>query len=274
MSADRGYHGPLRGVIFDWAGTIVDYGSRAPAGVFMEVFRRRDVPITMAQARGPMGMHKRDHIVAILRMPPVASIWRDHHGRDATDEDVDSMYASLIELQLACLRDYAQLIPGVLETVAACRARGMKIGSTTGYNRAMLDVLLDEAKRQGFVPDAAMCSDDVPAGRPHPYMAQRAAIEMQVYPPEALVKVGDTVPDIDEGRNAGMWTVGVTKTGNELGLPEADVAGLSAGELAGRLSAAEQKLSGAGAHYIIEGVSALLPVLDQIDRRLAAGERP
>ncbi len=268
------YRGPLRAAIFDWAGTIVDYGSRAPAGVFLEVFRRYDIRITMAQAREPMGVHKRDHIVAILAMPDVALQWCDRHERDANEADISSMYEELVELQLACLRDYAQLIPGTLDTIAACRERGLKIGSTTGYNRAMLDILLEEARHQMFSPDAAFCVDDVPAGRPHPYMAQRAAIEMEVYPPEAIVKVGDTVPDIDEGRNAGMWTVAVTKTGNELGLSEQDVAALPPNELAARLDAAAVKLSAAGAHYVVEGVGALMPVLEQIEARVSAGERP
>jgi len=240
----------------------------------LEVFRRHDVRITMAQAREPMGVHKRDHIVAILAMPVVAAQWRERHDRDANEADISSMYDELVELQLACLRDFAKLIPGTLDTIAACRERGLKIGSTTGYNREMLNVLLEEARHQMFSPDAALCVDDVPSGRPDPYMAQRAAIEMRVYPPEAIVKVGDTVPDIDEGRNAGMWTVAVTKTGNELGLSEADVAALTGDELTRRLAAAEDKLAAAGAHYVIEGVGDLMPVLDQIEARLSAGERP
>ena len=195
-------------------------------------------------------------------------------GRNASDEDLSNMYEELIGLQLACLPDYAELIPGTLEAIAACRERRLKIGSTTGYNRAMLDVLLEHARRQGFCPDCSICVDDVPAGRPHPYMALRAAIELEAYPMEAIVKVGDTVPDIDEGRNAGMWTIAVTKTGNEIGLSEAEVAALPVGELARRLEAARLRLSDAGAHYVVEAIGDVPPVLDQIESRLRSGERP
>ena len=270
----RPYRGPLKAVIFDWAGTTVDYGSRAPAGVFVEVFKRRGVPITVEQARGPMGMHKRDHIAAILDLPAVAAMWRELHGRAASHDDVQSMYEHLVPLQLACLRDYADLIPGTLETVAHCRQRGLRIGSTTGYNRPMMDLLLEEARRRGYEPDCAVSVDEVPGGRPHPYMCLRAAILLEAYPMEAIVKVGDTAPDIHEGLNAGMWTVGVAKTGNEIGLREDEVASLPAEELKARVSRAYERLRAAGAHYVIDGIGDLPPVLNTIEAWLRAGERP
>ena len=82
---------PLRAVIFDLAGTLVDYGSCAPAGVFIEVFRRNGVKITTAQAREPMGSHKRDHVAAITRMPEVAASWEEAHGKQVREEDVDAL---------------------------------------------------------------------------------------------------------------------------------------------------------------------------------------
>lgn len=266
------YEGPLTAVIFDWAGTTVDYGSRAPAGVFIEVLRRRGVPLTMEQARGPMGLHKRDHLAALLAMPAVGAMWRELHGRPATEGDVDAMYSELVSLQTACLRDYADVIPGTLQTVAECRRRGLKIGSTTGYNREMLSILAGESARRGYQPDCAISVDDVPAGRPHPYMCFLAAIRMQTYPMESMVKVGDTVPDIEEGLNAGMWTVAVAKTGNEIGLSEAEVSALPAAELEERLENARRRL--ARAHYVIDGAGDLPPVLDAIEERLAQGDRP
>ena len=273
MAADaQRYRGRLTAVIFDWAGTTVDYGSRAPAGVFVEVFRRRDVPITVEQARGPMGLHKRDHLAALLAMPPVEALWRERHGAAPGEGDIDALYAELVVLQTACLPDYADVIPGTLEAVAECRRRGLKIGSTTGYNGEMLSVLSREAARHGYEPDCAISVDDVPAGRPHPYMCYLAAIRLQAYPMESMVKVGDTVPDIQEGQNAGMWTVAVAKTGNEIGLSQAEVAALPPQDLAERLERARGRL--AGAHYVIDGVGDLPPVLDAIEARLAQGERP
>ena len=264
----------LRAVIFDWAGTLADYGSCAPAGVFVALFQRWRVPITIAQAREPMGIHKRDHVAAVLRMPEVAALWQQEYGRPPNDGDVEAMYQDLIPLQLDCLPQYADLIPGVLDAVHACRARGLKIGTTTGYNREMLNVLLDAARAQGFEPDCAVSADEVPGGRPHPYMCFRCAIELQVYPLAACVKAGDTPPDIDEGRNAGMWTVAVAKTGNELGLTEHEASAMADSELEELLNNAYDRLYAAGAHLVVDSIADVPPVLDEIEERLAAGERP
>jgi phosphonoacetaldehyde hydrolase len=261
-------------VILDMAGTIVDYGSCAPAGVFIELFRRHGIPITTAQARAPMGAHKRDHIAAIAAMPEVADAWRAANGRDAADSDIKAMYRELIPLQLAALPAYSALIPGTLEAVADFRRRGLGVATTTGYNREMTDVVLQEMARQGFEPDAAVCVDDVPAGRPEPWMALEAAKHLRSYPPAACVKVGDTVPDVLEGLNAGMWTVALTRTGNELGLTQAESEALPRGELRARLERATTRLRSAGAHFVVESIADLPPVLDEISRRLASADKP
>jgi len=270
----RTYHGPLRAVIFDWAGTTVDYGSRAPAGVFLEVFRRHGVEITMEEAREPMGTYKRVHLQRILAMPAVARRWQAAHGRPSDENDLDTLFTEFIPLQIACLVEHADPIPGCVETVAAIRGRGMKIGATTGYNAEMMAVLQPEAKRRGYEPDAAVCMSDVPAGRPAPWMCLENAIRLGTYPMEAIVKVDDTVPGIEEGLNGGMWTIGVAKTGNEIGLSEAEIAALPAADYAQRIERAYARLAGAGAHYVVDGIADVLGCLDDIEDRLARGERP
>jgi len=259
------YRGKLRAAIFDWAGTTVDYGSRAPAMAFVELFRRRGIPITMEQARGPMGLDKRDHVREIAQGLP---------GRTFSDADIEALYREFVPLQIEILPGYAELIPGTIETVAGLRRRGMKIGTTTGYSREMMQVLEKEARRRGFEPDVTIAADEAPAGRPAPWMALRAAMELGVYPMEACVKIGDTRADIAEGLNAGMWTVGVAKTGNEMGLSQQEVAGLDAAALVRRLAAATGRLAEAGAHFVVESVAELPEVVERIDRRLEAGERP
>ncbi|HMR63037.1 MAG TPA: phosphonoacetaldehyde hydrolase, partial [Anaerolineae bacterium] len=227
----RTYRGPLQAVIFDWAGTTVDYGSRAPAMVFVEVFRRQGVEISFEEARGPMGMAKRDHIKQLTELAPIALRWQAVNGRLPTEADIEAMYEAFIPLQVEALADYAELIPGTLAGVADCRRRGMAIGANTGYNREMVEVLAAEARKQGYAPDSIVCADDVPSGRPAPWMALRNAQELGVYPLEAIVKVDDTVPGLEAGLNAGMWTIGIAKTGNELGLSRSEVEALEPEEL-------------------------------------------
>lgn len=270
----RRYQGPLRAVVLDWAGTTCDHGCLAPAQTFAEAFAAAGVPITVEQARAPMGMAKWQHIKTITRMPSVAEAWERHHGRASDDADVDALYERFLPLQLETVARYSEMIPGVLDAIAAMRARGLKIGSTTGYPREVMDVVIREAKAQGYEPDSIVTAGDTPLGRPGPFPALKALIEMGVYPVEAVVKIGDTVVDIEEGLNGGMWAVGVTVTGNEVGLSVEEWAALGPDEqdrLRGRAAA---KLAAAGAHYVIDSVVDIMPILDEIEAALARGETP
>ena len=210
----REYRGRIQAALLDWAGTTMDFGCMAPAIVFVKVFERAGVPIAMDEARAPMGAHKRVHIQKITEIPAVRARWEAKHGRSPGEKDVDTMFADFVPLQLACLSEYSALIPGTLDAMKALRARGIKIGSTTGYLREMTEINLRDAKKQGYEPDSTVCASDVPAGRPYPYMCLQNVINLQVSPVEACVKIDDTIPGIEEGLNAGMWTIGLAVSGN------------------------------------------------------------
>src|SRR5712692_6379502 len=271
---ERRYCGKVQAVLLDWAGTTMDYGCMAPAVVFVEVFKRQGVPIAMDEARAPMGAHKRVHIQRITELEPVALRWQAKHGRRPTEADVDAMFAEFVPLQLACLSDYSELIPGTLEAVKEMRSRGMKIGSTTGYLTEMMDINRKDAARQGYEPDSTVCASDVPAGRPYPYMCLQNVINLQVSPVEACVKADDTVPGIEEGLNAGMWTIGLAMSGNEIGLPLAEVQALAPDERERRRQRAYARMHQCGAHYVVDSIADLMPCLDAIEERLARGDRP
>lgn len=270
----RSYRGPLKSVLLDWAGTTMDYGCMAPAVVFIDVYRRKGVDITIEQAREPMGAHKRVHIQQISRIPAVGERWREVHGKPIDESDIDALFADFIPLQLDCLAEYADLIPGTLEAVADFRRRGLKVGSTTGYTHEMMVLLQDEARKRGYVPDSTVCATDVPAGRPHPWMCLKNAFDLGIYPMEAFVKVGDTLPDIAEGLNAGMWTIGLARTGNEMGLPEKEVASLDPAVYDYKIKRAYERMAQAGAHYVVDSISEVPALLDEINQRLKQGERP
>ncbi|HYH38186.1 MAG TPA: phosphonoacetaldehyde hydrolase [Azospirillum sp.] len=270
----RRYTGPLKAVVLDWAGTTVDFGCLAPAAAFMEAFRRSGVDITLEQARAPMGMPKWNHIQAITRMPPVAEAWAAKHGATPTDADVDALYERFLPLQVGVVAEHSALIPGALEAVEAMRARGLKIGSTTGYPAPVMEVVLAEAAKQGYRPDCVVCAGETPAGRPGPYMALKCLIDLQISPVQACVKIGDTVVDVEEGLNAGMWTIALTDTGNEVGLPLSEWRALPDERRAALRAPAADKLARAGAHYVVPSLADALPLLDVIEARLARGETP
>lgn len=259
---------PIQLVACDLAGTTVDFGSCAPAGVFVDLFARHGIAVSDADARGPMGTAKRDHIAAVVALPHVAEAWRTAHGgQNATESDIDALYAEFIPLQLESLPAFNDLVPGTLEAVAVLRAGGIKVAATTGYNTAMTDVVMAGARSQGFVPDAVVCASEVSAGRPAPWMIFRAMEKTGVWPPSAVVAVGDTIADVEAARNAGAWAVGVAATGNMLGLSRAAHDALNPSDRAVRLVKARETMLAAGAHAVIDGIGDLPAVLPTLNGR-------
>jgi phosphonoacetaldehyde hydrolase len=264
----------LAAVVFDWAGTVVDFGSHAPMGAFAQLFKSQGVDISVAEARVPMGLPKWDHIRALGRLPRVADAWHARNGRAFDDDDVDRLYAVFTPMNAAAVPHHATLIDGVPELVAQLRRRGLKIGSTTGYNREIMGVLAPLCAAQGFTPDNLVCAGDVPENRPSPLGMYRCFLDLAVWPAQRVVKVDDTVPGLMEGRNAGCWTVSVIVSGNEMGLTPAQWTALTPSEQSARRDQAAARLSSAQADYSVDTVAELPAVLDRIQRRLAAGERP
>ena len=264
----------LQAILFDWAGTTVDYGSRAPACVFQEIFARRGVPITEAQAREPMGMAKREHIEAIAAMEAVDAAWKEKHGTGTTEEDIDGMYADFLPLQMETLGQHCDLIPGVVEAVEGCRNLGLKIASSTGYTHELMDIVVPAAEKQGYRPDCVLCSGDTPVGRPAPFLLHEAAKQFGVYPMWRFIKVDDTPVGVEAGRNAGCWSIGITRSGNCVGKSQEELGAMSPAEVESLCKNAEDRLRAAGAHYILESAADILPLVKEIEAKLAAGERP
>lgn len=263
----------IQAAIFDWAGTMVDFGSRAPMGVFVEAFSKFQVPVTIEQARGPMGLPKRAHIASMLAEPAIAAAWARARGAAPTEADIDAVYDVFLPLNEAVAADYADLVPGALDTVAALKARGIRIGSTTGYTRSIIERILPVAKRQGYAPETVVCAGDLPAGRPTALMMFKCFVDLDVEAPWRAVKVDDTEPGIAEGIAAGAWTVGLSLSGNEVGFGPEELAAAPVAEVERRKAAAVAKLEGAGAHYVIDTVADLMPVIDDIEARIARGEK-
>ena len=264
----------LKAAVFDWAGTVIDHGSLAPMGVFVKTFASFGVAITIAEARGPMGRAKRDHIKTLMAQPRVASAWALAQGAQPDDAAIDRIYAVFVPMNEAAVSDHATMIDGAVAAVDRLRARGMKIGSTTGYTRSIMARVLPLAAAQGYAPDNLVCAGDLAEGRPSALMMYRTFCDLGVWPAWHVVKVDDTGVGIAEGLNAGCWTVGVALSGNAFGLNPADTAALPAAEFARMKAAAYADLRQTGAHYVIDSVADIDAVIDDIEGRLARGTRP
>lgn len=274
MSDDwrKPYRGPIRAVILDWAGTIVDHGSRAPMGAFQRAFAQFGVEISIADARGPMGMAKADHIRLVGA--GVNAAWRARHGRDFNEADVAAIFAVFEPLNVAAIREHSALIPGARETLSAFVARGIRVGTTTGYTRPIMAELAPLAAEQGFVPEVTVCAGDLAAGRPAPLQMWHAMAAMGIWPAASVVKFDDTPPGIGEARAAGAWAVGAALTGNIAGLSAEELAALPEPERAALRVRATAELVAAGAHLVIDGIGDLPGAIDAIEARLSRGEAP
>lgn len=254
-------------VIMDWAGTAVDFGCFAPLNAFLKVFsEEKGIDITYRQAREPMGLLKIDHIKAILNMPEVNEKFRARYGRDWNMEDVNEMYVSFEKHLFASLSNFTTPIPGVLDTIKELRESGIKIGSTTGYTQAMMDVVRPGAAAKGYVVDNLVTPDNLPAGRPAPYMIYKNMIDLAIPSVDNVVKVGDTIADIKEGVNAKVWSIGIITGSNEMGITEEEYNRRTPDELTALKHEVRERMMAAGAHFVLDNITELPACIEKINR--------
>lgn len=259
----------FKAVIFDWAGTMVDFGSFAPMGAFVEVFGEFGMDISVEQAREPMGMAKRDHIKAILEMPEVAQKYLSVYGQKPDEEAIDRIYNVFVPLNEKVVGKYANLVPGAAEMIAELRARGMKIGSTTGYTRSIMEHVLPIAAKQGYSPDNLVCSDEVTIGRPAPNAMRKCFSDLEIEDPAQVIKVDDTEPGIGEGISAGCVTVGVSLSGNFAGKTPEEISQMDEQEIDVIRQKATSALKDAGADHVIDTVAKLPALIKQLERKVS-----
>ncbi|XZE42781.1 phosphonoacetaldehyde hydrolase [Pirellulaceae bacterium SH467] len=254
----------VRLVVFDWAGTVVDFGCQGPAKAFVDGFAQVGVPVTMAEARGPMGLAKKEHIRQMLCMHSVSTRWNETKGRSWTESDVEDIYRWVTPMQVEAAGRLGRPIDGVVECVEMLRSRGVRIGGTTGYFREAADAAREEAARHGYRPDVSVCADEVPAGRPAPWMLFRVMELTGCYPANRVIKIGDTKADIEEGVNAGAFSVGVIDSSNAMGLSTEDFQNLDSHLLEEKRNHIQNDFLRAGAHATICNLSELHDLLDNV----------
>ena len=255
-------------VIFDWAGTVVDYGCFAPVAAFIESFNAIDVPVSAAETRAYMGLTKLEEIRALFNLEHVRCEFREKFGRDYNEEDVQGRYKDFQQILYNTLEQYADPLPGLVETVGKLRAKGIKIGSTTGYTRKMMDIVIPAAEKRGYKVDNCVTSDNLPGGRPYPYMIYQNMIDLAVPSVDYVVKCGDTIADIREGVNAKVKSVGIILGSNEMGLTLEETNALSAEELKQRMADVRRRMLDAGADAVLDSILDLPNYIEQLNEQL------
>ena len=209
----------IAAVVFDWAGTVVDFGCLAPVRALQAAFAAEGLALSEAQARKDMGKAKRDHVAALIADPDIiGKLGSVRYGVSPAGADVDRLYAALEPLMLEEAARHSTLIPGAAEIADWLHHKGIKIGSSTGYTRAMMAGILPRAASQGYAPSVVVCAGETKVGRPSPLPMWKALSELAAYPAWRSVKVDDAIVGVEEGRAAGAWTVGLAASGNGVGL--------------------------------------------------------
>lgn len=268
------FMGPLKAVILGWSGVAVDHGGFGGIQPFIEALKQSWVEINTEEVRQHQGLSYADRLSALLQSESVSSKWLDIYGAAPTDYDLDRLYRTLEQLMPMDMANCAEPVPGLFETLSEFRNRRLRIGSTSSHSFGAMEALSEAAGERGYKPDVVVCSSDVPAGRPYPWMCYQNAIHLEAYPLEALVKIDCTVPGIQEGLNAGMWTIGVLKTSPEIGMTAEEISRTEGGALLKKFRLVTRRLTDAGAHFVVEEIRDCPAVIDEINDRLKCGEKP
>lgn len=256
-------------IIFDWAGTTVDYGSFAPVEAFLQAFDRFGINVTTEEIRKPMGMLKRDHIKAVLSMDRIKKQWQEKYGQDFTEADVDKVYLESEKLIMKILYNFTKPKPYVIETVEELRNLGLNIGSTTGYTNGMMQIVTEKAKEAGYEPDFFITPNDVNnLGRPYPYMIYENMRRFKVLSCKNVIKVGDTIADIKEGKNAGVITVGIIEGSSIMGYSKEEYDNLDESTKEKAISMVTDKYKEAGADYIVHDIREVLNIVKDINEKI------
>lgn len=258
----------IKAVIFDWAGTMIDFGCMAPVSAFVSAFEHKNIHITFEEAREPMGLAKRDHVKAILSGERVNNEWIKIYGSLPAESDIDEIYHIVTPKIMSEIEINSEPIEGIIEIINQLKSQGIKIGSTTGYIDIMMEKIIPAAASKGLIVDSIINSSDCKEGRPSPFMIFRNMENLGIYDVSEVLKVGDTVADVGEGLNAGAWTAAVVCSGNEIGLPQSTFNDLSVDAKNELISAASEKLKNAGANYIMNNMNELFSVIDDINNKL------
>lgn len=256
----------IEAVIFDWAGTTVDYGCFAPVQAFKGAFNAYGLKPTNDQIREPMGKLKIDHIKTMLEMSSINQEFIKRYNRDFNDNDVNNIYELFEKSLMSQIVNHTKIKPYVLETVTKLKELGIKIGSTTGYTDMMMEPVLKSAKEQGYQPDCWYSPDATNHfGRPYPYMIFKNMIELHISSVKNVIKVGDTISDIQEGVNAGVIVVGVIEGSSTLGLNEEEFNALTPKERNRAIERVKEAYLDAGADYVINNLSELIALIQEVE---------
>lgn len=257
-------------VIFDWLGTLSNECSIWAAKNFQDAFKHLGLNVTMEEARGPMGLKKQEHAeILLFKTPRILEQFRKVYNRNPNGQDI----ARLLKLyEGGDVSGYDQLLPGLVSTQHFIKyVLGFKMGMTTGFDRVVANKFIHPALQQGLLLDSSATSDEVKRGRPFPDGIVKNLRELGLatgieHAAKTLIKVDDTCVGIEEGRQAGAWTVGVYGTGSYMNVNSLEqIKEMDQDEWILRALNSMSKLSNAHPNFLVPSVNYLPGVIHFIN---------
>jgi phosphonatase-like hydrolase len=195
-------------VAFDMAGTTIEDRNEVLLS-FLEAMKENRIPATVEELQKWRGASKRE----VLRIFIEQQFGKEDPGNR---ERLDQTYAAFRrQLENRFVNDGVRVIAGAEETFRWLRDRGIKVALTSGFYRQVADIILRTVGWKPGTVDVSICSDEVPRGRPAPFMIFRAMEATGVLDVRRVVTVGDTVLDLESGMNAGVRGVVGVLTGTQ-----------------------------------------------------------
>ena len=199
----------IKACIFDLGGTIVDKYSLSPLLSLQKAYSLKKLYVPNKLIIKDMGKHKFEHIRELCNENLINTQFRIHNDRDISTIDMESIFNDFNDIQIQYMNMNLNIIPETSSIIHYLRQNDIKVGITTGFNNVQMNIAVDKLRYNHIIIDSAVSSEF--SSRPLPHMIRKNMNNLQIEDPKQVIKIDDTCVGIQEGINAGCYTVGVAR---------------------------------------------------------------
>ena len=250
----------IKACIFDLGGTIVDKYSLSPLLSLQKAFSLKKIYIPNKLIIQGMGKHKYEHIYYLCNKNIINTQFRIHNDRDISSVDMESIFNDFNDIQTQHMKLYLNIIPETYIIMKYLQENDIKVGITTGFNKNQMNIAVDKLKYNHIKIDSHTSSDY--AYRPLPYMIKSNMNNLQIDDPKQVIKIDDTCVGIQEGINAGCYTVGVARWSVNMDMFSLDA--LTKDDINHKLIESRRRLKEGGADFVIDTLDELPSIIKTI----------
>jgi len=254
----------VKACIFDLGGTIVDRYSITPLKSLIETFKRHNINISNDLIFKDMGIDKKIHIANILDDTNIYQKWFKQYKRNPEYDDVLKLHQIFKNIQVKKSHKI-DIIPETYGIFEYLKKNNIKIGTTTGFDKNNADIIGNVLNTNICKIDNIVSSTCVEKSRPHPNMIHKNMIDLGIVDPRTMIKIDDTNVGIKEGKNAGLWTVGVARWSTYMNVLPQNYNNMNDIVIGERLKKSKEKLKQSRPDFIIETLDELPNIIETIN---------